>query len=72
MAGGRGRSVLISFLQQFLILNISKITEGSKLCDAHCMYLKVFMYCNYKNSGINGQDTDSCMCAVELIVLTLM
>jgi hypothetical protein len=63
---------LISILQQFLILSTSKITEGSKLCDAHCMYLKVFMYYDYKNSSINGQDTDSCMYTVELIVLTVV
>jgi len=33
-----GKSVLISILQQFLILSISKITEVSKLCDAHCIW----------------------------------
>ena len=64
--------MLISFLQQFLILSISKITEVSKLCESHCMYLKVFMYYDYKNPGINGQDTDSCMYTVELIVLTVV
>jgi len=30
------------------------------------------MYYDYKNPGINGQDTDSCMYTVELIVLTVV
>jgi hypothetical protein len=70
VVGGRGRSVLISILQQLLIPSISKIREG--VCDAHCMYLKVLTSYNYINSSINGQDSDSCMCTVELIVLTVV
>jgi hypothetical protein len=70
VAGGRGRSVLISILQQFLILSISKIMEVS--CATHIASVWKCLCTVTKNSSINGQDTDSCMCTVDLTVLTVV